>query len=454
MDPINYSLNVKSPFDSALSGVQAGIGISQAIDQSDARKQALAQQQQQMQQQRQMQGDLAVLSQKQNPTAQDFASITTKYPVLASHFKDTWSMLNQDQQAARLNQATQIFSALHAGQTGIASDLAQKSADAYKNSGNEQDAQSMDTLAKMIQMSPETAKTSTGLLLSSILGPEKFASTFSTLSKLPGEVAEGQAKAQKTQYEAQNTPERLSLENGQTAANVRNIDSQIGDRSGRLSLDRDKLQSEVQLKLYELGQKANTLDDGAKKLINDSTISAVAANQSAGQMGNLANRLESTGGGYGKFSSASEWLKQTTGSQDYMTQLRSEYARIRNGQVMQMLPPGSASDKDVEIAQKGFPPDTADAKTMASFLRGMAKLQQYSSAADTAKAEWTNAVGHLGKPKTDIMIDGIAVPAGSSFVDFTKNYLDKKQKQLATEQDQKNVGARGYMRWAQPEQGQ
>lgn len=440
MDPINYQLNVKSPFESAVQGVQLGTQLAAATDASQQRQLAL-------QQQKQMQTDLATLSQKKDPTAQDFAAITTKYPVLASHFKDTWSMLNQDQQQARLGQATQIYAALNAGQTDVAADLASKLGEGYQNSGNEKDANTMNTLSQLIKSSPDTAKTSTGLLLSSILGPDKFTETFATLQKLPGQVAEGQAKATTAGIEAGNAANKADLEN-------KNVQSQIENRTGQLNLDRDKLTSDVQVKLAELAQKAGTLDDGAKKIINDSTVAQVAANQSSGQMTDLANRLEKAGGGYGAFSSAGEWLKQQTGSQNYMSQLRNEYTRIRNTSVMSMLPPGSASDKDIAIAQKGFPSETADASTIASFLRGMAKIQQASSAVDSAKAEWVNSVGHLGKPKTDISIDGITVPAGTTFGDFIKGYLPKKSAQVGNQQTQQGVANRSYMRFAQPGQGQ
>jgi len=450
MQPMNYMLDVQRPFDTSLSGIQAGISLSNAMDQSEARKMDLAQKQYALEVQKQMQTDLGALAGKKNPTAQDFASITTKYPQLAEHFKNTWNMLNTDQQQARLSQATQIYSALNAGKPEIAAQMAADQAAAFKNSGNDQDAQSMDTLSKLIQMSPETARTSTGLLLSSILGPEKFATTFSTLSKLPGEVQQGEANARKATYEANNTPQRLALENNQTAANIRNLDSQIGERAGRLKLDRDKFQSDVELKLYELGQKAGTLDDGAKKLINDSTVSSVSADQSAGQILDLAGRLEKEGGGYGAFGTASEWLKKATGNQDSMTQMRNEYTRIRNSQAMKMLPPGSASDKDMAMAMGGFPPETADAKTMASFLRGMAKLNQYTAVAENAKAEWVNAVGHLGKPKQDIVVDGVNVPAGSTFTDFARQYMAAKTEQRAAQQAQQQVPNRSYMRWAQP----
>ena len=233
-------------------------------------------------------------------------------------------------------------------------------------------------------------------------------------------------------------------------AQIRDIDSNISTRAGQLGLDRDKLQSEVEMKLYELGQKGNTLDDGAKKIINDSTVAGVAATQASGQMLDLATRLEKQGGGYGAFSTANEWLKGATGNQDAITQMRQEYARIRNNQAVKMLPPGPASDKDIAMAMQGFPKETADAATMASFLRGMAKLNQYTAATENAKSEWVNAVGHLGKPKTDINVGGVNVPAGSTFADFAAKYVGQLAGQLGVQQGQQQVPQRSYMKYATP----
>ncbi len=444
MQPMNYTLDVQKPFESALGGIQAGLALSGAMDKQ-------AEQQRQIALQKQMQLDLANLSRNPNPTATDFAQITTRYPQLAEHFKNTWSMLNSDQQQNKLSQATQIYAALNAGQPDVAQRLAAEQAAALRNSGQERDAGAMDTLSKLIGLHPETAKTSTGLLLSSILGPEKFATTFSTLAKLPGEVAKGEAEAGKATYEAANTPERLALENLYKGSQIKDLDSQIADRAGKLKLDRDKLQSETELKLYELNQKANpafNLGDDAKKIINESTVASVAADQSSGQMIDLANRIEREGLRSGVTAKGGELYKKIMGNQDAVTQLRLEYTRLRNSQVMKSLPPGSASDKDVAFAVKGFPDDTADPGTMASFLRGMAKINQYASATEQAKAEWVNAVGHMGKPKADIVVDGVNVPAGSTFVDFARQYMDAATAKRAAQQAQKALPTRSYMRWA------
>ena len=443
MDPINYIRDVQNPFNSVATGMMQGLQLGGAI-------QAQQEKQRQIELQKQMQLDLGALAANKNPTAQDFAQITTKYPQLAEHFKNTWSMLNADQQQTKLGQASQVYAALNAGKPDIARQLLQEQVAAFRNSGMEQDAKTTETLAKLVELSPETAKTSTGLLLSSVLGPDNFATTFSMLAKLPSEVRQGEATATKTELEARNTPQRLDLENRYKGAEIRNLDSQIGERAARLGLDRDKLQSDVEMKLYELGQKGTQLDDGARKIINESAVASVTADQSAGQMLDLAERLEKQGGGYGAFSTASEWLKQATGNQDALTQMRQEYVRLRNNQALKMLPPGPASDRDIQLALKGFPPDTADSATMSSFLRGMAKLNQLSAVTENAKSEWVNAVGHLGKPKTDIVIDGVNIPAGTTFTDFARSYMGAKAEQRGTQQGQQQVQNRSYMRWAQP----
>lgn len=450
MQPMDYRINVQNPFEGALQGVQAGLGLSTAMDQSAARQQELAQKQYALEQQKQMQADLAELANTPSPTAKQFASITTKYPALAEHFKNTWSMMSQDRQQTSLSQASQVMAALQAGQPDIARQLLDQQAAAARNSGDTETAGAADTMSKLIEKSPSTALNSVGLVLSSVMGPEKFTSTFSTLSKLPGEVRQGEAVAAQKEYEARNTPERLALEASSKRAEIRNIDSQIQERAARLGLDRDKLQSEAEMKIYELQQKGGQLDDGARKIINESAVASVAADQAAGQMLDLASRLEKEGGGYGAFSKATEWLKQATGNQDALTLMRQEYVRLRNNQAIKTLPPGPATDKDIMLAMKGFPPDSADAATMATFLRGMAKMNQYAAVTENAKSEWVNAVGHLGRAKSDIVVDGVNVPKGATFADFARQYMAAKAGQRGVEQGQQQVPNRSYMRWAQP----
>lgn len=452
MQPMDYRIQVQSPFEGAIQGVQAGVNLAGVMDKQ-------AEQQRQLELQRQMQTDLGGLAMKVKDGtagAQDFASTVVKYPQLSEHFKRGFDMMSADQQQSRLEQATQVFAALNANKHEIAQQLLAEQEAAARNSGNEKDAKAANTLTKLISMSPETATTSSGLMLSSVMGLDKFIATFTGLEneqraqeKQPFEVATAAATAQQKVAEARDTPERLSLANRNTRATIRNIDSQIGERSQRLGLDRDKLQSEVEMKLYELGQKQGQLTDDAKKIVNDSTVAATTADQASGQMLDLATRMENEAMGSGLTAKGGELYKQYMGSQDAVTSLRQEYTRLRNTQAIKMLPPGPATDRDIALAMKGFPDETAAPKTMASFLRGMAKLNQYSAVNESAKAEWVNSVGHLGKPKTDITIDGVKIPAGTTFVDFARQYMPTKTEQRGKEQGQAQVPNSSYMKWLQ-----
>lgn len=435
MQPMDYRIQVQNPFEGAIQGVQAGVNLAGIMDKQ-------AEQQRQLELQRQMQTDLGGLAMKVKDGtagAQDFAVTVVKYPQLSEHFKRGFDMMSADQQQARLGQATQVYAALNANKPEIAQQLLAEQEAAARNSGNDKDAQAAATLSKLISMSPETAKTSTGLMLSSVMGPDKFTATFTGLGgeqraqeKQPYEVTTTAATAQQKVVEARNTPERLALENSNTRATIRNIDSQIWERSQRLGLDRDK-----------------PLTDDAKKIVNDSTVAATTADQAAGQMLDLAMRMESEAMGSGLTAKGGEMYKQYMGSQDAVTSLRQEYTRLRNTQAIKMLPPGPATDKDIALAMKGFPDETADPKTMASFLRGMAKMNQYAAVNESAKAEWVNAVGHLGKPKTDITIDGVKIPAGTTFVDFARQYMPSKTEQRGKEQSQAQVPNASYMKWLQ-----
>jgi hypothetical protein len=454
MQPMNYTLDVKNPFEGALQGVQAGFNISNAMDQSQAQQLALQQKQAALDQQKQMQTDLGALAQKQNPSAQDFAQITTKYPQLAEHFKNTWNMLNSDQQQARLGQATQVYAALQSGKPEIAKDLLTKQVQAAKNSGNEQDAQAANTMLQMVDLHPQVALNSAGLMLSSVLGPDKFATTFSTLAKLPGEVRKGEAEATKLGYEAAATPARLDIEQRFKGAEIRNLDSQIGERSSRLGLDRDKLQSEVEMKLYELNQKNGTLPEFINKDLSAATTESISAQQSAARMNDLAGQIDKAAGelGGGVTAKAGEFWKKTFGDQNELTRIRSEYARIVTPAAMaayKQVAAGSTSDKDIETAMTGVPSDTASPERMASFLRGAAKLQTYDSVLNNAKAEWLGSVQSLGKAKSDVTIDGVAVPAGTTFKQFVDNYVPQKVKAVSAQQEQAAIPARSYMRHAQ-----
>lgn len=432
MLPYNYIIDTPSPIDSFMKGVDQAQSIQdkRAAQQSEILKQQKARAEQE--QQVKMRQELANLSKIENPTSQDYARVSTRYPALAENFKNILAPLNEEQRQNKIDNALQVYAALNSGRADIAKSLISKQIEAAKNAGNKQEVDGNTVISKIIEGSPSDARATAGLFLSAAMGPEKFALVNDSLIKTPGDVQK-------------------------TANEITNLQSQIAERAARLNLDKDKLQTETELKLYELDQKKNTalkLDSSAEKIINESAANSVVADQSANSMRDLASRLEKSGGGYGAFSSASEWLKNTTGNQDAMSELRREYLRIRNSQVMSMLPPGSASDKDIDFAKSGFPAENSDTATLARFLKGLAKIQDYAAVSDGMKAEWVNEVGNLGKTRKDTEIDGVKVPAGTSFIQFAAKNIAGRAKNKLQENNKSVVQQRGYMKYAQPVGGE
>jgi hypothetical protein len=251
------------------------------------------------------------------------------------------------------------------------------------------------------------------------------------------------------QIEAQYAPQRAQTEIKKLQADINNAYSQISERAGRLALDKDRLQSEMELKLYELGLKQTELDGDAKKLVNGGVANAIAAQNSAQQMLGLASKLEEIGGGSGAFSTGWEALKKAGGWQSDYTSARQEYIRLRNSQAVKSLPPGPATDKDIELALKGFPGENADATQVAQFLRGQAKLSAYEAAYNETQAEWVNQNGSLGRPKRDIEVGGVKVPKGTNFTEFAKANLQKIADTRLGEANAATIQTRPYWQYAQ-----
>lgn len=200
MDPINYTIDVQSPFASALQGYQAGVAIRE--DRLKAQQQQAA-----LQQQMQMRQDLASLA--ANPTPQAIVRASLLYPQLSEQFKRTSDMLSAEQQKNQVNAAIPAYAAVLNGKSDVAASTLRETATALQNSGQQQEAAQTRAVADLIEQHPEFAKMTMGLRLSSLMGPDKFAETFGKLGqevrsaeKAPAELAKANADASTAQSDA------------------------------------------------------------------------------------------------------------------------------------------------------------------------------------------------------------------------------------------------------------
>jgi hypothetical protein len=244
--------------------------------------------QQEIQRKKQLQTDLAGLG--SNPTPQQIASISGKYPELSEHFKRSYDMLSSEQQQSKLSSAIPIYAAVASGNYQTAVDQLNQNAEAYKNSGQEDQAKTSTMLAQLIQLHPETANKTMGLMLASTMGADKFASTFGTLGdqnradqKQPLENKKLAAEATTAQTTAQYADQKANqdLENQRIDNQIKRLDIQIKQANseterGKLQLDRDKLVQEQQLKNLDKTNLAQDQIDSINQTL--STIQSIRGN--------------------------------------------------------------------------------------------------------------------------------------------------------------------------------
>lgn len=461
MQPINYGVEIQDPTQSFLSAFQTGAAI-----QDTRLKQE--QQQQQMANQKLIQEGFNKLRQP-GATAADYANLAMVLPeAQAKSVRESFNMLSGERQQNALQQSGQVFSAFKAGKPEIAISLLDRQIEAKRNSGDNEGAMFLETWRDVAKENPKATEDYFGFTISQMPGGDKVIESAVKLggerrteAQAPAKLRQELAAADKAESDAKtalatatNAPQiaaaEAALKNAQAdkakieaqfagplaqaslnlnAAQIKNINSEIGNRAAKLNLDRQTMQATVAEKLSTIQNNLNQMPADTRKLVNESAVTAAASKQSADQYNDLAKRLDAAGGGYGAFTSARDFLNKSLGTQNSLTQLRQEYTRIRNSAAIKSLPPGVATDKDIELALKGIPPENADARTMASFLRGMGKMQDIEASVANAKTDWlASNNGVLTRAKNTFQAGDYATKPGESFNDFTQRVVQDVSK--------------------------
>jgi hypothetical protein len=206
LQPINYSVDVQSPFEAALGGYKLGSDV--ATIQATQQKRELDRQALEKAQEKQT--ELENLFKDPNATAEDYARVTAFLPKdQAENVLKSFNLMTGEQQQTRLAQSGQIFSALKAGQPEIAKNLLKNQAVALRNSGRENDAKAAETYLQLIDLNPTGAQTTIGLMMAQLPGGkdylenvDKTLSTIRAEAKAPSELIEAAAKADKAVADA------------------------------------------------------------------------------------------------------------------------------------------------------------------------------------------------------------------------------------------------------------
>lgn len=288
--PINYSVDVQSPFESALGGFKLGSDVAtiQATQQKrELENKALAQAQQR-------QTDLAALFKNPNATAADYDAVAAFLPKdQAAIVTQGFERKTKEQQQNDLRMGGQVYSAIKAGNVDIAKKMLTDQATALRNGGREDEAKAAEASIQLIDLNPTGAQATVALYMARLPdgikyleAADKALSTVraealqpAALKKAVAEADQAVADATSAQEKAKNAPEKEAADAAKAKADAdkAKVDAEFA---------REKTQA-------DLKQAAATLrKTDADILINKENARIAALNAAAAKELNAVKRDE------------------------------------------------------------------------------------------------------------------------------------------------------------------
>ena len=165
VQPINYILDVQSPFEAAVSGFKLGAAGQEAQAQRQARDAAV------LEAQRVQKNNEAVQALINNPKAtfQQYQAVAATLPAdQRKMLQENFAALTDEEKRMRLRDGGQVMSALVAGQPQTAIDLLTARAQAERNAGREDAAKGTEDTIKFMKLNPTNAHVIFGTTMADI----------------------------------------------------------------------------------------------------------------------------------------------------------------------------------------------------------------------------------------------------------------------------------------------
>jgi hypothetical protein len=366
IQPPNYLANMPNPQQSFVQGLQLGQGVL-----------GIQQEQQSQEQMRQALGQLAA-----NPTTENITRAMIQFPSLADKLKEPLKSVTETERTGRISSAMPIYSALASGNPDVARERLLEMATAAENSSREGEARRFRTLAETARINPGMAMLEIGGVLAANMGPDKFFETFKGVSTLPSDVRTGRATATTAEATAGAAPVLRGAEAAEAVARARNT-------------------------------AAPSLSEAATVRVNEAFTASDAARTRAGQLDELAAKFaEQTS--LGQIGRGGRAVVEAFGGDTEYGRLVREFARLRNAEVVRALPPGPATDRDIEIISRGFPGENASADSIQAFLSAASRIAAYEADYNRFRGMFMDANGgSMGRARRSFEIDGVTIPAGA-----------------------------------------
>jgi hypothetical protein len=332
MQPINYAVDVQSPFESALGGFKIGAGIAEIQAAQQKRDLDLKAQQEA----KKRQTELADLYKNPNASSADFERLAPFLPKeQAEIVLKGFEAKTKREQDTDLRNGAQVYSAIKSGQPGIAIQMLTDQAAALRNGGRENEAKAAEDAAQGIELNPTAAQVTVGLYMARLPGgtgyleaADKSLSTIRLETQAPAELRQKIAAAEKAESDAKtalatadNAQDKAKAEKdlAKTQADLAAIKLEFARPNEILDVQQKGRQlglTDAQIKQAEAAIKAS--DAAAKKSGADADLAQKQANEIAAGVIPADKRPDAEA----KF--RKEYSDQTKGYQD----IKAAYGRI------------------------------------------------------------------------------------------------------------------------------
>lgn len=279
MNPIDYTIDVQTPFKAALDGYSAGAAIRDDQVKQQQQQTALAQQQQQTK-------ILQALMMKPNANAEDYSQAMLLVPGMKDQLKQAWETKNTAQQQSHLADLSQWSAALQNQQPRIAVESMRARASAMEASagGQTPDSKALRTHADIIDANPAFGKLMINALLTAHPDGGKVVNAIAALGteqraadKAPADLAKAEAEARIKGVEAGNAADKGALDLEKTAEDIRasRENSRIKAMEVALSRETNDLKREELQQKIEDAKAARALKAGERTAEAESAVAGV-----------------------------------------------------------------------------------------------------------------------------------------------------------------------------------
>ncbi len=138
-----------------------------------------------------------------------------------------------------------------------------------------------------------------------------------------------------------------------------------------------------------------SLSPYAEKQLDLASTESAKSSADASRYETLADQISQSSMSGGLASKWGEFVKEQTGNQNEITDLRKQVLQVVNSEAIKNLPPGVATDRDIELARAPFPSEKADPKYVSDWLRAIANLNKKRAEFSEFKADFISRNGSL-----------------------------------------------------------